>query len=121
MWRLHYQEFPVGPYEVFALNDEEAARKQALRDWLGTRWVEAGQAKHLFPLAREIYRRVPVERDYTQPPAGLRRHYDEWGRFQVQRGRYRQALTFAEHFVPLIRGLPLLAATASAARSARAA
>jgi hypothetical protein len=108
LWTLRFQEFPDGLFETVRLTDPEIKVKQALADWLGMRRVEAAMAGELFPLDREVFRPVPPDRDYTIPPPGLRFHYDEWGRIQVQRGKYAQAISFSEHFVPLIRRLPWL-------------
>jgi hypothetical protein len=104
--RLRFQEFVDGPFDVFRLSEQELAGKRALVDWVGQRHPEAALATPLFPpLDREVYRAVPPDRDYTVAPAGLRRHYDDWGRLQVFLGKYGQPLLFAEHFAPLVRSL----------------
>ena len=106
--RLRFQEFVSGPFEVFRLSEQELAAKRELVDWVGQRHPGAALATPLFPpMNQEVYRAVAPDRDYTLAPAGLRRHYDDWGRLQVFLGRYREALLFAEHFVPLVRALGL--------------
>jgi LmbE family N-acetylglucosaminyl deacetylase len=108
LWRMRFQEFPFGDFETFELTPEELARKQDLVNWVGLQRVEAALATTLFPTPeREVYRRVPPMRDYGVPPAGLQKHYDDWGRLQVRRGRYREPLLFQDHFVPIARALGL--------------
>jgi hypothetical protein len=107
-WNLRLQEFPHGSFDTVRLTDAEACLKQSLVDWICTQRVEAAMAKNYFSLSREVFRAVSPDRDYATPPEGLRLHYDEWGRLQVQRGKYAKAILFAEHFVPLIRQLPWL-------------
>jgi hypothetical protein len=105
---LRFQEFAGGPFEVFRLSEPELSGKRALVDWVRQRHPEAARVAGLFPpLNQEVYRAVPPDRDYSVAPAGLRRHYDDWGRLQVLLGKHRQPLLFAEHFVPLIRALGL--------------
>jgi hypothetical protein len=107
LWQLRFQEFPDGGHDTLDLNGAEIAAKQELVDLIGAVRVEAAMARRLFPpIDREIYRRVPECRDYTRPPAGLQLHYDDWGRLQVRMGRYGRAITFAQHFVPIVRQLP---------------
>jgi len=110
-WNLRFQEFPYGSFETIQLTDEEKSLKRSLADWLGTRRAEAAMAREFFSLAREVFRQVPPDRDYTKAPEGLRFHYDEWGQLQVQIGKYAEAILFAEHFVPLVRQLPWLRTT----------
>ena len=82
--------------------------KQSIADWVMARRPEAAAAEKLFCVGREVFRPVPPDRDYTCLPEGLRRHYDEWGQLQVKLGKYKHVITFADHFVPLVRQLPWL-------------
>ena len=107
-WNLRFQEFPRGPFETFHLTPAEVECKQSLADWIGSQRVEADVAKSFFTLDKEVFRPVPSDRDYLSPPEGLRLHYDEWGRLQVQLGKYKQPILFADHFVPLVQQLPRL-------------
>jgi hypothetical protein len=66
-------------------------------------------ARSLFLLEREVFRSVTPDRSYSAPPPELRFHYDDWGRYQVQNGKYARPILFADHFVPMIRQLPWLA------------
>lgn len=108
IWSLRFQEFPSGAFETLQLTATEVESKQKLADWISSRRVEAEMARPFFNLDTEVYRPVPANRDYSLPPEGLRFHYDDWGRIQVQRGKYAQPILFAEHFVPLVRQLPRL-------------
>jgi hypothetical protein len=108
LWNLRFQEFPCGPYETIRLTPAELECKLALAEWIGSRRVEAEMARCFFAPDREVYRAVPARRDYLVPPEGLQLHYDDWGRHQVQRGKYAQPILFAQHFVPLVRQLPRL-------------
>src|SRR5262249_583412 len=87
LWNLRFHEFPLGEFETFHLREEETRRKKSLADWAGTQRTEAAGVKDFFSLEREVFRRVPSDRDYTKPPQGLRLHYDEWNEFQVQCGK----------------------------------
>ena len=109
LWNLRFQEFPTGPFETIRLTEAEKRLKQSLADWVCTRRVEAEMARAFFNLDTEVFRAVPSDRDYATPPDGLRFHYDDWGRYQVQLGKYSRPILFAEHFVPIVRGLPQLA------------
>ncbi|MFL4970398.1 MAG: hypothetical protein ACJ8DQ_11575 [Xanthobacteraceae bacterium] len=113
-WNHRFQEFPSGPFETIHLNDIERKVKQSLADWMTAQRPEAEMVRPFFSLEREIFRRVSAERDYAKPPEGLCLHYDEWGRLQVQSGKYEKAILFAEHFVPLVRELPWLQVTTGA-------
>jgi hypothetical protein len=108
LWNLRFQEFPAGPFMSIELTPDELASKQAAADWIGSRRVEADMARQYFKLDKEIYRTVPCDRDYTVPPHGLRVHYEDWGRMQVQRGKYAPPILFMDHFAPLVRMLPRL-------------
>jgi len=108
LWNLRFQEFPSGDFEIFHLTEGETRLKKSLADWAGTQRTEAAMVKGFFLIEREVYRRVPSDRDYTKPPEGLRLHYDEWNDLQVQRGKHAQPILFAKHFVPIVRQLPEL-------------
>lgn len=107
-WKLRFQEFPDSSFESISLTQAELKIKQSLADWIGTRRMEAEMARPYFDLGKEIFRQVPADRDYSVPPEGLQRHYDEWGQIQVQLGKYAQPILFADHFVPLVQQLPQL-------------
>ena len=109
IWSLRFQEFPNGAFETIQLTPAELECKNSLADWVSTRHVEAEMVRSFFTLDKEVYRRVPADRDYSLPPDGMRLHYDDWGRIQVLRGKYAKPLLFADHFVPLVRNLPRLA------------
>jgi hypothetical protein len=106
IWKFHIQEFPGDSAEVFLLADGEQLAKKEIADWMGGKLREAAIGAQVFPLEREVFREVPPNRDYTVPPAGLKLHYDDWGRLQVARGKYNEAILFATHFAPLVRQLP---------------
>jgi hypothetical protein len=106
MWKFHFQEFPGDTAEVFLLAADERRAKKETVDWMGGKLREAAIGAQVFPLEREVFREVPPDRDYTVPPSGLKLHYDDWGRIQVARGKYKEAIMFATHFAPLARQLP---------------
>lgn len=108
VWNLRFQQFNHGEFETFQLTEEEVRLKKSLADWAGTQRTEAAMVKSFFQIEREVYCKVPPDRDYTEPPQGLRFHYDEWGLMQVQRGKYAEAILFLEHFVPMVRQFPEL-------------
>jgi hypothetical protein len=108
VWNLRFQEFPLGDFEIFQLSANETQVKKSLADWAGSQRTEAAMVKDFFSIEREVFRRVPCDRDYTKPPEGLRLHYDEWNELQAQRGKYAQPILFSKHFVPLVRQLPEL-------------
>lgn len=106
--KIRYQEFPYGHSHVFSLDTVTDAKKTEVIRRIGLEHPEIAQLLSICPTHRESYRRVRANRDYSVPPAGLRRHYDEWGQEQVRRGKYAHALLFDEHFVPIVRGLGLM-------------
>jgi hypothetical protein len=106
LWKLRFQEFPSGSFETVRLTQAEVDLKKSLTQWAGKQRPEAAMAEQYFSLGREVFRPVPADRDYSVPPEGLRFHYDDWGRFQVIRGKYAKPILFADHYVPLIRNLP---------------
>lgn len=105
---LRYQEFPSGPYETLTLDAPVAALKRTLADWAEQQWNEVAKVREYYSLDRECYREVSADRDYLTPPAGLQIHFQEWGRLQVLRGKYAEAITFADHFVPFVRAMPMM-------------
>jgi hypothetical protein len=106
IWKFHIQEFPGDTPEVFLLDAEQQRAKQGIADRMAGKLREAAIGAQVFPLEREVFREVPPDRDYAVPPPGLRLHYDDWGRLQVARGKYREAILFDRHFAPLVRQLP---------------
>jgi len=106
LWKLRFQEFPGETPQAFYLDERQKDIKKELADWIGKEREEAAMAASFFSLGREVFREVPCDRDYTKPPKGLRLHYDEWGQAQVLRGKYKQPILFATHFVPLVQRLP---------------
>jgi hypothetical protein len=108
LWSLRFQQFPDSDHEIFHLTEEEIRIKQTLADWAATQRTEAAMVKPYFVIQRELFRGVPVDRDYTTPPKGLRFHYDEWNAEQVKLGKYAQPILFADHFVPVVRKLSSL-------------
>jgi hypothetical protein len=105
LWNLRFQEFPHGEFEVFRLTEEETRIKNSLADWAATQRTEAAMVKGFFVIEREVFRRVPFDRDYTKPPKGLRLHYDEWNKHQVQLGKHARPILFANHFAPIVKQL----------------
>src|SRR5262245_31041286 len=101
---VQYGVFPFGAFQELHLDARESVLKRRLI--AGAAEVDpfvAGVAP-LFPDLRvETYRAVPPDRDYTLPLPGLSLYYDERGREVVSAGLYRQAITFRDHFVPLVR------------------
>ena len=99
-------EFVDGSGEMLRLTESEIESKQKIVDDVRKRDSFVDQVALKFPsVAEERYRSVPDDRDYTRPPAGLRRFYDEWGRKQVEAGKYEKVITFEEHFVPIVEAL----------------
>jgi hypothetical protein len=106
MWKFHIQEFPGDAAEIFPLDAAEQRTKKEMADWMGTKLREVAIGAQVAQPEREVFLEVPPDRDYTVPPPGLRLHYDDWGRVQAGRGKYKEAILFATHFVPLVRQLP---------------
>ncbi len=62
--------------------------------WSGERYLQ------------EICEAVPATRDYrVAPPRDRWKTYDDHGTENVARGRYREAITFHEHYVPIAEAL----------------
>lgn len=112
---VQYGVFPFGPFRSLRLSAEEAAVKFALVEEVGRHDpFVAGVAPLFANPGMEPFRAVPADRDYTAPPPGLARYYDEHGRKCVAAGLHSRAITFAEHFVPLVRALDRAPATRTA-------
>jgi hypothetical protein len=103
---LQFGVFPSGYYELFRLSREEIATKVQIIDWAARLDKLIAELAPLFPGPEiERYRKIPPDRDYSVPPPGLARHYDDRGREEVTAGRYTHAISFEGHFVPLVRFL----------------
>lgn len=103
---VRYGEFPVGAFRDVRLSAEEVAAKRAVTATAGgVDPFVAGVAPLFARPEVEAYRAVPPDRDYTAPPPGLALYYDERGREVVGAGLYKRAITFRDHFVPLVRAL----------------
>lgn len=98
---VQFQVFPFGAFRELQLNEKEAAAKNELLAKTGLADPIAAS------LDVEPYREVLADRDYTVPPPGLALLYDESGQEAVTAGRYAEAITFRDHFVPLVRALGL--------------
>ena len=59
---------------------------------------------------REVYREVPLNRDYSVPPTEFKIHFEEWGQEQMRRGKYEHAILYSQHFAPIARYLSSKAA-----------
>lgn len=58
--------------------------------------------------ATEYYQLTPHDREFDLPPSDICwADYDDRGRARVREGRAKQAITFAEHFVPLAQALTI--------------
>lgn len=108
---LRYGTFPFGPFRALQLTAEEAHLKRRLVDTVcrASAFVANVAPQFASPDA-ECYRPVPDDRDYTAPPPGLALYYDERGREVVSAGLHARAVTFGDHFVPLVRALGASAA-----------
>ena len=105
---VRYGVFPDGPVRELKLTADELAGKRELVARAGR--VDpflAGLAPLFARPETEIYREVSADRDYTIPLPGRALYYDERGREVVNAGLYPRAITFREHFVPLVGALEL--------------
>jgi hypothetical protein len=103
---VQYGKFPFGPFRALRLDEREVAVKRELVALVGrTDPFVADIATRFADPEVEQYREVPADRDYTVPPPGLARCYDERG--VVAAGLYPHAITFSGQFVPLVRALGL--------------
>lgn len=106
---LQFGAFVRGPFEQFGLTADEVKLKQRIVQWSAEADPFVAQVAPLFPAVDiEAYRQVPHDRDYAVLPPELARHYDERGREEVRAGRYAQAITFDDHFRPLVQALNLI-------------
>lgn len=105
---VQYGAFPFGAFRTLLLHPRELAEKQALATTVGRGNSFVADVARLFAKPEaEQYREVPVDRDYTTPPPGLALFYDERGAEAVRAGQYVEAITFGNHFVPLVRAIGL--------------
>jgi hypothetical protein len=106
--KLCFQRFPFGEYETFRLTASEVTNKRTLGLLASQHDDFIASVCPMIPdIQIEPYRSVPWDRDYTTPPPGLKKHYDDRGREEVSAGRYAKPILFDEHFVPLVRALGL--------------
>jgi hypothetical protein len=106
--KLCFQRFPFGEHETFCLTAPEITIKRTLGQWASQHDDFIATVCPMIPdIQKEPYRPVPWDRDYTMPPSGLKKHYDDRGREEVSAGRYAQPILFDDHFVPLVRALGL--------------
>lgn len=103
---LRFGQFQAGTWETFSLTPEEAAIKESVVEWARDLDPFVDQVANFFPdLKSESYRAVPQDRNYLNPPPGLDLYYDERGREEVDKGTYETAITFRDHFVPLVEAV----------------
>lgn len=106
--KLFFQRFPFGEYETFSLTAPEVEMKRTLGEWASRHDDFIATVCPMIPdIQSEPYRSVPWNRNYTVPPSGLKKHYDDRGREEVKAGRYAKPILFDDHFVPLVRALGL--------------
>lgn len=111
---VRYGSFLAEPGRAVCLSDAEVRAKElVLSAAARTDPFVANVIPMFADRATERYRTVPAARDYTAPPPGYARFYDERGLELQAAGRVPRAVTFEEHFVPLVRALvPVRAAAA---------
>lgn len=102
-----FQTFPFGEYETFTPNEFEATIKNTIAEWACQQDDFIAKVCKLVPGLAEPYRNVPWDRDYTQPPKGLKKHYDERGWEEVTSKHYEEPILFEKHFVPLANALQM--------------
>jgi hypothetical protein len=103
---LQFGTFLCGPSEQFRLTANEVELKRRIVDLAVQADPFVAYAAPLFPaIDIETFREIPHDRDYSIAPPELARHYDERGREEVRANRYVQAITFDEHFRPLVQAL----------------
>lgn len=105
LYSLRRQEFPLGEIEVYSPTPEEIREKERMLEFIGHRLLTTHYSSFYYARDREVYRTVPADRDYTLPPAEYKQHYEDWGIEMARRGKYKQALLFDQHFVPIARHL----------------
>jgi hypothetical protein len=100
------KDFRSVPTRPLTSTPHEISAKRSLADWASVQDGFVAKVCKLIPdVQREPYRPVPVNRDYTIPPEGIRKHYDDRGSEEVRAGRYAAPILFAKHFVPLVNAL----------------
>lgn len=100
------QEFPDGSgTQIYRPNEDEREFKRQLTDCYIKSSLAVREVVRFFVSDREVYRKVPSNRNYLIAPPLLKRHYEEWGLVQVIAGKYERALYFEKHFVPIAEGL----------------
>ncbi len=101
---LQFGRFLSEPFESFHLAPDELAIKQRVVETAMNRdSFVANMASHFPGLEIETFRRVPLDRDYLSVPNGTGRYYDQLGQQMVAEGAYQQAITFDQHFRPLVQ------------------
>lgn len=104
--KLDFQVFPFGAYESFFLTPEERRVKRHIAEWAAQQDAFIAKVCKIIPdWTKEIYRDVPNDRDYSTPPEGLKLHYDDRGIEEVRSGNYETAISFKNHFVPLVEAI----------------
>jgi hypothetical protein len=101
--RVENYEFPLS----CRINEPGAPVQYGVFPFGAFRTLLADVARLFAKPEAEQYREVPVDRDYTTPPLGLALFYDERGAEAVRAGQYVEAITFGNHFVPLVRAIGL--------------
>ncbi len=103
---LVYGRFLTGEWCDYRLDEAQIRMKRQAVQWARGQDAFVDHVADEFPsLEIESYRPVPATRDYLSPPGGLALHYDVRGREEVAAGKYETAISFDEHFVPLVRAL----------------
>ncbi len=112
---VRYGAFPFGVSRPLRLSADELVVKRELIAAVSRVDPFVADVASLFANPGvERYRMVPADRNYTIPPPGLARYYDERGRVVTNEGLYPRAITFNEHFVPLVRTLGMSPAAKAA-------
>ena len=100
------QQFPSNRVAlVHDLDEEQVEQKKLLLQLVGERKQKIFNESVYYDFDREVYREVPIHRDYSIPPTEFKIHFEEWGQEQVRRGKYVQALLYDQHFAPIARYL----------------
>ncbi len=101
-----YGTFLSGDFLEYQLTEAEASTKRRIVEQARHADGFVNRVAEEFPdLGREPYRIVPESRDYQKPPEGLSLYYDGRGREFVASGKYKTAISFEEHFLPLVSAL----------------
>jgi hypothetical protein len=111
---VQYQMFPSGNIERLQLTSEEIARKEQLIHWAWPQSEFIAEVAPMFPpLDSEPIRKVAPDRDYTQVPEGLLKHYDRRGQEMVAQGIHKRPIRFEKHFLPLVKAMGMSTSTES--------